>query len=191
MANIDLSKVRKDYLALISIGLIALLALFAYMKIFSPLFFKIKSASRQVEQKRSELERARISPDALRKLEREMAAITKEAEFYQDRLNVNIDVPQILKELNQLGEQLGVRFVAVKPLSAQQRPLPGNGQLLIEIPIQLRLECGYHQLGIFINQIENSTRLMKVTELKVSATACNTWAHNAELVISNYMLVNQ
>ena len=187
--NIDLSKVKKEYMALAYVILAVIIVFVAYKNIFTPLLKKSGEMSTQLEQRKRDIQKAKISPQALKELEDEINGIKTRVAYYQQKLPALADIPQILKELNQIAEGLKIKFDSVNPLERKESFLPGDEELLIEIPIRIKMQCGYHQLGIFINQLENSTRFMKIMELKLNANARNVWEHRVELVISSYRLI--
>ena len=190
MQNIDLSKIKKEYLALICMILIAVITFLAYKNTFAPMLARIKKVSAQIEQRKMNIQKAKVGPQALKKLEKEVDIYKSQVDYYQQKLKAKANMPQILRELNQMAERLKIKFVSVNPLERKETLLPGGEEFLLQIPIRIKLECEYHQLGIFINQIENSLRLMKITELKISADSKNIWTHQAELVITSYLLVS-
>lgn len=190
LPKIDLNKVRKEYLTLGSILLIILIAFFAYKNVLSPLLGRIKEASAQMERKKADIQKARISPQALSELEKEIEGLKSQIASYRRRLKARAEVPQILKELNQIAEHLKIKFVSVNPLERVKTPLPEGEELLIQLPIKVKLQCGYHELSIFINQIENLPRFTKITDLKLKSDSRNIWTHQAELVVTTYSLVS-
>lgn len=189
--NIDLSKIKKEHILIGCVVLIVLIIFLAFRGIFSPLLAKTKEAVDQIEQKQGAIARAKVGPESVKNLKREVAQIKSEADFYQRRLEGVSDVSKILRELNSIAERQKIKFISVTPLKENEIPLPGKQELLLQIPIRIKLQCSYHELGIFINQIENHSRLMKVTDLKISANKSNIWAHQVELAISSYSLVSK
>jgi len=190
MANISLSSIKKEHLVLLSIILIIAIFFGAYRNVLKPLLGRIKKGSAQIEQKRKDFQRARVGPESLKTLEAEITEIKNQADYYQQRLERSIEVPQILKELNQIAERLRVKIISVNPLQQKETLLPGEEEILLEAPIRIKLQCGYHQLGIFINHIENSARFMKITALKINADRQSLWTHQAELVVTSYGLIS-
>lgn len=189
MANLDLSKIKKEHLVLICAILAVVIVFAAYKNIFTPLLGKIKDVSVQKQQRQRDIQKAKVGPEVLKELEEELDEIKARIDYYRQGLLVKPDVPQILKELNQIAERLRIKFVSVNPLERKETILPGAGELLLQIPIRIKLQCGYHELGIFINKIENLPRFMKITELKINADSGNIWTHQAELVITSYSLI--
>lgn len=190
MPKIDLSRIKKEQLSLTCIILAAAIAFFAYTTVFSPLLGKIKKLSGQIEQREKNIQKAKIDPQALKKLEDEANEIRTRVNYYKQGLQALTDVPQILKELNEIAERLRIKFVSVNPLKREKTALPGGKDYLLFSPIKIKLQCGYHQLGIFINEIENAQRLMKITKFKINAGRANIWVHQAELEITSYSLVS-
>ena len=186
--NIDLSKVKSEYLLAICAILIVAILFLSYNNIFKPLLGKIKQASKQIEQTERDIQRAKVSPDSLKSLGAEIEKLKAPIDYYQRKLTSKVDVPQILKELNQIAEPLRIKIVSVNPLVKEKIPLPGGEEFIFQVPIRISLKCGYHQLGIFINKIENSTRFMKIADLKINAVSRDIWAHDVELVITSYGL---
>ena len=188
--NIDLSKVKKEHLLIGGVALIVIILLLAFFNIFKPLLGKSKDADLQIVQKQNTIERAKVGPEAAKTLEKELIQIRSELALYQDKLQDAVGVPKILRELNQIAERQKIKFVSVTPSSERKMSLPGDKEYLLQIPIRINLQCGYHELGIFINQIENFSRLMKITDIKITANPQDIWSHHVELAISSYSLVS-
>ncbi len=186
--NIDLSKIKSEYLLAICAILIVAILFLSYNNIFKPLLGKIKQLSEQIEQTERDIQRAKVSPDSLKSLGAKIERLKTQIDYYQRKLTSKVDVPQILKELNQIAEPLKLKIVSVNPLVKEEIPLPGGEEFIFQVPIRISLKGGYHQLGIFINKIENSTRFMKIADLKLTAVSRDIWAHDIELVITSYGL---
>jgi len=191
LINIDLSKIKKEHLLIGCIVLIITIALLAYQNIFKPLSGRISDTSAQIQQKENAIQRAKTSPQALENIEKEMAQIQSKVDSYQQKLEGVADVPKILRDLNQIAELQRIRFVSVTPMERKQIALPGGEEFILQVPIRIKLQCGYHTLGIFINQIENFPRLMKVTDLRITADTKDVWSHQVELAVSSYGMVSK
>ena len=73
-----------------------------------------------------DIQKARISPEDLKKLENEVKEFNTQINYYIRKLSAQADVPQILKELNEIAERLGIKFVSVKPKKKQEVVLPAG-----------------------------------------------------------------
>lgn len=188
MLNIELSKIKRKEWILIYVFIILVIFSSSYNFIFSPLVREIKTVSAQIERKEGSIQKAKINPQFLKELEGEIEQLGAQMAYYEENLKALRDVPQILKELNQIAEHLDIKFVSVNPLERQKVPLPGDKEYFEQVPISIKLKCGYHQLGIFINRIESSAQFMKVTQLKISLEPKDIWNHQVELVITSFGL---
>jgi Tfp pilus assembly protein PilO len=189
----DLNKFdfKKEQMLFFCIFLSVLSFFFSYRFIFSPKLRQIKKVSVQIEQRKQDIERAKANPQHFAKVKETIKELQTERDYYQQRLTIKADMPQILKELNQMAEHLGIKFLSIRPLERKEALLPGAKDLLLQIPIRIKLKCGYHQLGKFINQIENSNRFMKIKDLNINADSNDIWNHQVELVITNYKLISK
>lgn len=191
ISDLALKKVKPEYALLICIVLIIAIPLFYYKNVFRPIIERNGALSRQIAQRKEDIERAKVGPEALGSLEEEIKQLNPQIEDYQNKLQTKADIPQMLKELNNLAEQLGIKFVSVNPQDRITQPLPETAELLVQIPIKIKLNGGYHEVGKFINNIENLSRFMKVTDLKIEQDPQNIWVHHADLVITSFGLVSR
>jgi len=188
LSKIDLSKLKKEHLIVICVLLVIAVIFFFYQSIFRPLTGEIGRASRQIGQRERDIQRAKTAPK-LKDLEGEIRAIEGELKVYQQGLKAPTDIPQILETLDKIARRQKIEFISLTPLEAKEVLLPRGEEFLLEVPIRMQLRCGYHELGIFINQIENADRVMKVTGLKVKVDSSNIWSHQVELVVASYRIV--
>ncbi len=190
LSSIDLSKLKKGHLIVTCALLIIVIMFFSYQSIFRPLAGEIKETSRQLGQKERDLQRAKRVVD-LEGLEKGIKAIKGELGIYQQGLKAPADIPQILEALDKVARRQRIEFTSLTPLEAKEVLLPWGEESLLEVPIKMQLRCGYHELGIFINQVENAGRFMKVTNLRVKADSGNIWSHQVELVIASYSIASK
>ena len=56
-----------------------------------------------------------------------------------------------------------------------------------ELPIALTARSGYHELGAFINQLENSERIFMVKTIEIKADPSDPKRHHATLVVETFV----
>ena len=190
LSGIDLSRLKSEHLIVICVLLTIAIIFFSYQSIFKPLVGEIKETSRQIEQRERDLQRAKTAQN-LEDMEKEIKAIKEELMVYQQRLNAPIDIPQVLEVLDSIAKHQKIEFISVTPLEAKEVLLPRGEEFLLEVPIEMQLRCGYHALGVFINQIENADRVKKVTDLRMKVDSSNIWSHQVELVVVSYRVVSR
>lgn len=71
----------------------------------------------------------------------------------------------IIAELEPMAREAGVRIIG-EPTLLSPKEVSGN---VVEYPIELELDCNYHELGVFMSMLEGSTRFLAVREVEYDA----------------------
>ena len=64
-----------------------------------------------------------------------------------------------------------------------------KSQIYREIPILITAKSGYHELGSFLNNLENADRFMKVVDIDIKANKTSPKKHDVELMVCTYILL--
>jgi type IV pilus assembly protein PilO len=146
---------------------------------------KIKDLRADFEKKSNDLARARQSVADLPRFQAEFAALHERYEMAAELLPTEKEMPGVLRRLTLAGQQCGVQFESFRP-----DPEIGRDHYT-EVPIQLKVVGGYHQVGQFLAEVANMPRIMRVSNLQIQA---NTKSEDpdqttaADLVITVYTL---
>lgn len=146
---------------------------------------KIKDLKADFEKKSNDLARARQSVADLPRFQAEFAALHERYEMAAELLPTEKEMPGVLRRLTLAGQQCGVQFESFRP-----DPEIGRDHYT-EVPIQLKVVGGYHQVGQFLAEVANMPRIMRVSNLTIQA---NTKSEDpdqttaADLVITVYTL---
>jgi len=97
----------------------------------------------------------------------------------------------LLQDISKIANNNEVRILQVKPLRQVQ---PGNQDNKVKVPdkftpisIALELTSGYHNLGKFINGLENLESFVKVQEIKIEPQGDNYLNQKVNLVLITYV----
>ncbi len=124
---------------------------------------KIKDLKADFEKKSNDLARARQSVADLPRFQAEFAALHERYEMAAELLPTEKEMPGVLRRLTLAGQQCGVQFENFRPDADVRR------DHYTEVPIQLEVVGGYHQVGQFLAEIANMPRIMRVSNLQVQA----------------------
>ena len=126
---------------------------------------KIKELKADFEKKSNDLARARQSVADLPRFQAEFAALHERYEMAAELLPTEKEMPGILRRITLAGQQCGVSFESFRP----------EGEVVkehyVEIPIQLDVTGGYHEIGQFLAELSNMKRIMKISNLQLMANA--------------------
>ena len=124
---------------------------------------KIKDLKADFEKKSNDLARARQSVADLPRFQAEFAALHERYEMAAELLPTDKEMPGVLRRLTLAGQQCGVQFESFRPDPEIRK------DHYTEVPIQLKIVGGYHQVGQFLAEVANMPRIMKVSDLQVNA----------------------
>jgi Tfp pilus assembly protein PilO len=96
-------------------------------------------------------------------------------------------LPELLGTIAQAARSAQVRLLSIKPEGEMRQLTPGPTGYL-ELPVQVETSAGYHQVGRFIDALENSDSLLRVEELGIRADPVDIWHHQVSFVLAVYLL---
>ncbi len=130
--------------------------------------FTYKSGQAEVQrldgkhQKLSQdLEKARLLVRNLDRVEKEYTILHEQWQVAQTLLPDENQMPELLRKVTAAGQQSGVSFTLFKP----QIPTPQG--FYANNPIEVSVEGGYHQTGIFLSRLANLNRIVNVSNLRL------------------------
>ena len=123
---------------------------------------KIKDLKADFEKKSNDLARARQSVADLPRFQAEFAALHERYEMAAELLPTDKEMPGVLRRLTLAGQQCGIQFESFRPDPEVRKDHS------TEVPIQLKIVGGYHQVGQFLAEVANMPRIMKVSNLQVN-----------------------
>jgi type IV pilus assembly protein PilO len=156
-------------LRLIVVGLLGAGAMYVFLATpYLPVNYpvataKIKDLKADFEKKSNDLARARQSVADLPRFQAEFAALHERYEMAAELLPTDKEMPGVLRRLTLAGQQCGVQFESFRPDPEIRK------DHYTEVPIQLKVVGGYHQVGQVLAEVANMPRIMKVSNLQVNA----------------------
>jgi type IV pilus assembly protein PilO len=156
-------------LRLIGVGILGAGAMYVFLATpYLPVNYpvaaaKIKDLKADFEKKSNDLNRAKQSVADLPRFQAEFAALHERYEMAAELLPTDKEMPGVLRRLTLAGQQCGVQFESFRPDPEIRK------DHYTEVPIQLKVVGGYHQVGQFLAEVANMPRIMKVSNLQVNA----------------------
>lgn len=169
MANFDLKSpaLQKLVLAVLLAGGALSLYFFTH---FLPFGYKntkeqLTTLRADYEKKSTELARARASVADLPRFEAEYAQLHQRWELASELLPTDRQLAAMLRKITLAGQQTGVQFVAFRPAA------PKPAEYHTEMPVQIQVTGGYHQVGSFLAELANLRRIVTVSNLRLVTNA--------------------
>lgn len=141
-----------------------------------PLKTKLDNASSRLQEMEAELSEKRSS-----------LAMIENPGALQDKVIKQKDIPLVIDELTKQGENLGLQFISVS--QSELQPTQESG--IMRLPVNLRVESGYKNIGKFLCYIEDDfKRVVKTENLAISSKLNESSRLSAELSINLYVGIN-
>lgn len=111
-----------------------------------------------------ELERARLLVRNLERVEQEYAILHEQWKVAATLLPDENEMPDLLRKVTAAGQQSGVEFEIFRP-----KPMVNQG-FYSDNPVEVRINGGYHQTGVFLSRLANLNRIVNVGGLKMQGS---------------------
>ena len=121
-------------------------------------------------------------------LKKQVAQYQDKIQRYEGMLPAEQEIPKLLEDLSQMAKESNVKIVGLTPLQSKQGS-QGPDEIYQEIPIRISARSGYHELGKFLSNLENSDRFMKVADIKIKENKATPKKHDVELLVLTYVLL--
>ncbi len=125
------------------------------------------------------------SSATLVQLESELTALRDSVKLFEKKLPREKEVDQILSDVWKLAEQNTLRATSVKPLK-QDKAGTSNEQ-----PIEITFEGEFSGFETFLKQLENSDRIIRITQLELRKITDAHKPMQVKLVLNIYFEADQ
>lgn len=119
-----------------------------------------------------------------------IASLKEKVERYEKMLPAEDEIPALLENLSAMAKKANITILGITPIAPQGDAAGKDDKdpVYEELPILISAKCGYHELGIFLTDIENSDRFMKVVDMSIKGSKTSPKKHDVELIVCTYTL---
>ena len=128
---------------------------------------KLVTLKADFEKKSTELARARASVADLPRFEAEYEQLHTRWSAAAELLPVDRQSAALLRKITLAGQQTGVQFVMFKPSPTKDQTY------YTEMPVEVVVQGGYHQIGSFLAELANMQRIVTVSTVKLTSAPAN------------------
>ena len=157
---IPLEQKKKIFLAVL---LFLLPILLFYFVFFAPKQKKIKQLEAQKITLTAEVQRAKNAARNLKKYQSEVEEANKRFTATAIVLPKKKEIPDLLRNISDLGKGAGLDFLSFKPGSE----IPKDFYAVI--PVNISIRGPYHNMGYFLDQISKLDRIVTVDNIKMAS----------------------
>ena len=145
---------------LAAVGLIFLGTVMGYF-LLMPLWKESKVLQEGIEREKVKLNQIIRTRAQIAQFKQELAEMNVRYKQILIMLPEAKEIPRLLKNISNLGQQQGLEFLLFKPEKENPK------EFIAEIPITLHLKGSYHQIGIFFDYIRRLPRIVNIKQLEL------------------------
>lgn len=165
MANVDFRNpvVQKAALSVLAAGAVLGIFFFTHLVPFSyPVQReKIDALKADLEKKQTDLARARATVADLPRFEAEYEQLHQRWAEAAELLPADRQMAALLRKITLAAQETGCQFVVFRPTGQKSETY------YTEMPLNLSVNGGYHQVGSFLAELANMRRIITVANLKL------------------------
>ena len=171
-------------------GIITLFLLIAnYVLFLKPTMASLAKSTPKLKQMQRKLAVDQNAVACIPRYKAQIEEMRGKLSRYKKKLSTKREISSLLKRLSEIAKDSGVKILSVKPYpavaGAQQNMVSSAYQ---KYPISIEAVCGYHQLGVFLNELESADTFMRVSDIKITADSKDFTQHRVYILINTYIL---
>jgi len=122
---------------------------------------KIIQYDAKITELNAKITRGLAMKDQLEKFRQQVFQLKEEMRGAAEVLGNRPNVDMLVKSMENLATQCGLKVERFQPIPERTHGFYG------EIPVNLSMFGGYHQLGYFFDKVGNEQRIMNITDLQI------------------------
>lgn len=167
----------------IILGVFGLVVLVAggFFLLLSPKSLEVGVLRDQRAVKQADLLQSKAVAASLARFKEEAKGLRAKLETAKGRLPSEKEIPGLYRQVSDLAFQSGLSVSLFQPKDLITK------DIYEEVPITVNAEASYHQLGSFFDQLSRLSRIINLTDLKLTGIARPTGTVRADLVLTTYV----
>ena len=188
--NLNLSKEKPQTILFIALASLLVIIVYFYFMLL-PQIGWVTDILGKTGKLMSDVKSAELLISKKEIFKNDIGSYRGKVESYEKRLPAEQEIPSILENLSNMAKGSNVKILGIAPVqvSAKEAAAKNLGKIYKEIPILINAKSGYHELGIFLSNLESADRFMKVVDIEVRSSKASPKKHDTELIVCTYVLL--
>lgn len=157
-----ISKLKMGHRVLIFAGTVFLLIGVFVMLIYIPKKDEMATIKSNMDGLEEKIAKAKKKAEKKEELESELANAEKDLRLALRLLPTTSEIPNLLKNITKLGNDSNLEFLLFSP--AKEVP---KEELYVEIPVNIQVRGGYHDVAMFFDKIGKLDRIVNIANVNI------------------------
>lgn len=162
------------------------MVLFFILLVAWPSSRKLSDLNIKIGEKENIITTVKRSDIDVKKTKEELEAYKVKVVEFEKRLPTRLKTTLLIETLEEITKQSKLKFSSLEPSPIKKYELKETNDVFVELPVKIRLKCGYYELVDFLKKIETAKQLMKVADLSIRDDPAQDFEHNIEFSISAF-----
>jgi len=175
---------------LVIYGIITACLLVANCSLFlKPTFISLKETMPKLAQLKRQLISDKSMVASIPRFKAQIEQMRESISSHRKKFSTRQEIAERLKGLSEIAKDSNVKIISIKPhqlVEAQSANMASGAYQ--KFPISIRAVCGYHQLGAFLNRLENDETFMRVSDIKITSDQKDPSQHLVYILVNTYIL---
>jgi len=147
---------------IIGVAFVILIGLYVYL-MFMPKQVELDGLQKKLSGLQTKLSQSKAVASDLPRFEAEFAELKEKLALALIPLPSSDEIPKLLKDMESLGNDAGIRFQSLKLLD----DIPKG--FYAEVPVDLKLAGGYHDMGVFFDKLSHLPRIVNISKVSIGS----------------------
>jgi len=113
--------------------------------------------------------------------------LSKQVKLSEQQLAGHDEIAVLLEDFSSVAESSGVKILRIKPLETLDNISQTDRGFYSEFPILIEARGGYHQCGVFVNNLEGMTTFIRIDDVDVRGRSQDPRRHDIRLRVTTYI----
>ncbi|MFA6141792.1 MAG: type 4a pilus biogenesis protein PilO [Candidatus Omnitrophota bacterium] len=187
--QIDIKNPKQQMMILMALGVVLGVVLY-FSLLLKPQVFGVFNIAVKNNKMKGDLKSIEGDISNIERYKKDIASYKDKVDKYERMLPAEQEIPSLLETLSSMARGSGVKIVGIMPVPVKESKVKDE-QIYQEIPILISAKSGYHELGSFLANLENSDRFMKVVDIGIKSNKLTPKKHDVELLVLTYILLKR
>jgi type IV pilus assembly protein PilO len=149
-------------------GVLVLLAALYYILLYQPYAEELTTVQEKIDAGRKTVEKYRQTAAKLETLQAQVSDLEAKLHVLLRELPETKEIPGLIRQISDLVVRTGLQISLFKPQPEQRK------EFHAEVPIQIRVQGQYHDVGRFFDDLAHLERIVSVDGVQIDATSKET-----------------
>ncbi len=174
----NISKIDEKTRYYILGGGLVLIFLADYFVVMNPQLKTLGTINSKILQLSKDFKTAKEEIGKTRQYHQEVVKFREQLKKDERRIIKNEEVNSVLEAISRMAREENIRVDQIMPIVGSEKVLLKNrDEKYYSLPIMVTVRCGYHDLGRFLNRVENGDIFLDISDFSIAASSDDSMRH--------------